>query len=82
VRRRIGRGRHQFVHKVQLPGQELGCRQRGGGPVKVLVPVNDMGALGVRGSRRRRRIVEDDPSSARYIQTVWGVGYVFVPDGA
>ncbi|MFZ5698691.1 MAG: two-component system response regulator OmpR [Pseudomonadota bacterium] len=31
---------------------------------------------------RLRRIVEDDPSSARYIQTVWGVGYVFVPDGA
>ncbi|MFZ5723562.1 MAG: two-component system response regulator OmpR [Pseudomonadota bacterium] len=31
---------------------------------------------------RLRRIVEDDPSNARYIQTVWGVGYVFVPDGA
>jgi two-component system phosphate regulon response regulator OmpR len=23
-----------------------------------------------------------DPASPRYIQTVWGVGYVFVPDGA
>ncbi|MFP5505597.1 MAG: two-component system response regulator OmpR [Gammaproteobacteria bacterium] len=31
---------------------------------------------------RLRRIVEDDPSKARYIQTVWGIGYVFVPDGA
>jgi two-component system phosphate regulon response regulator OmpR len=31
---------------------------------------------------RLRRIVEDDPANARYIQTVWGVGYVFVPDGA
>ncbi len=31
---------------------------------------------------RLRRIVEEDPANARYIQTVWGVGYVFVPDGA
>ncbi|MCV5665193.1 transcriptional regulator, partial [Vibrio sp. YT-17] len=23
----------------------------------------------------------DDPSKPRYIQTVWGLGYVFVPDG-
>ena len=22
-----------------------------------------------------------DPSSPRYIQTVWGLGYVFIPDG-
>lgn len=29
---------------------------------------------------RLRRIVEDDPASPRYLQTVWGVGYVFVPD--
>lgn len=31
---------------------------------------------------RLRRVVEDDPAHPRYIQTVWGVGYVFVPDGA
>ena len=31
---------------------------------------------------RLRRLIEDDPSNARYIQTVWGVGYVFVPDGS
>ena len=31
---------------------------------------------------RLRRLIEDNPSKARYIQTVWGVGYVFVPDGA
>lgn len=31
---------------------------------------------------RLRRLIEDDPSNCRYIQTVWGVGYVFVPDGA
>jgi two-component system phosphate regulon response regulator OmpR len=29
---------------------------------------------------RLRRIVEDDPARPRYIQTVWGFGYVFVPD--
>lgn len=31
---------------------------------------------------RLRRLIEPDPSKPRYIQTVWGVGYVFVPDGA
>lgn len=31
---------------------------------------------------RLRRLIEEDPSSPRYIQTVWGLGYVFVPDGA
>ena len=31
---------------------------------------------------RLRKIVEDDPSHPRHIQTVWGFGYVFVPDGA
>lgn len=30
---------------------------------------------------RLRRLIETDPSSPRFIQTVWGVGYVFVPDG-
>jgi two-component system phosphate regulon response regulator OmpR len=30
---------------------------------------------------RLRKIIETDPSSPRYIQTVWGMGYVFVPDG-
>jgi two-component system, OmpR family, phosphate regulon response regulator OmpR len=31
---------------------------------------------------RLRKLVEDDPKEPRYIQTVWGFGYVFVPDGA
>ena len=31
---------------------------------------------------RLRKLVEQDPASPRYIQTVWGVGYVFVPDGS
>jgi two-component system phosphate regulon response regulator OmpR len=29
---------------------------------------------------RLRKIVEDDPSKPKHIQTVWGFGYVFVPD--
>lgn len=31
---------------------------------------------------RVRRLIEDDSSKPRYIQTVWGFGYVFVPDPA
>ncbi|MEW9797714.1 osmolarity response regulator transcription factor OmpR [Alteromonas sp. CYL-A6] len=30
---------------------------------------------------RLRRMLEKDPANPRYIQTVWGLGYVFVPDG-
>ncbi|KUJ00659.1 osmolarity response regulator transcription factor OmpR [Vibrio sp. MEBiC08052] len=30
---------------------------------------------------RLRRMLEVDPAKPRYIQTVWGLGYVFVPDG-
>ena len=30
---------------------------------------------------RVRKLIEADPSRPRYIQTVWGYGYVFVPDG-
>ena len=29
---------------------------------------------------RLRKLIEPDPSTPRYIQTVWGFGYVFVPD--
>jgi len=29
---------------------------------------------------RLRKLVEDDPSKPRYLQTVWGFGYVFIPD--
>jgi len=31
---------------------------------------------------RLRKLIEVDAATPRYIQTVWGVGYVFVPDGA
>lgn len=29
---------------------------------------------------RLRKLLEEDPGNPRYIQTVWGYGYVFVPD--
>jgi two-component system phosphate regulon response regulator OmpR len=29
---------------------------------------------------RLRRLIESDPAKPRYLQTVWGAGYVFVPD--
>jgi len=31
---------------------------------------------------RLRKLIEDDPGKPRYLQTVWGFGYVFVPDGS
>ena len=31
---------------------------------------------------RLRKMLEPDPAHPRYIQTVWGLGYVFVPDEA
>ncbi len=31
---------------------------------------------------RLRKLVEPDPAKPRYLQTVWGFGYVFVPDGS
>jgi two-component system phosphate regulon response regulator OmpR len=30
---------------------------------------------------RLRKLIENDAAQPRYIQTVWGLGYVFVPDG-
>jgi two-component system, OmpR family, phosphate regulon response regulator OmpR len=30
---------------------------------------------------RLRKLLGEDPQSPRYIQTVWGFGYVFIPDG-
>jgi two-component system, OmpR family, phosphate regulon response regulator OmpR len=31
---------------------------------------------------RLRKLLGEDPQSPRYVQTVWGFGYVFVPDGS
>ena len=30
---------------------------------------------------RLRKLIEVDPAKPRFIQTVWGLGYVFIPDG-
>jgi two-component system phosphate regulon response regulator OmpR len=30
---------------------------------------------------RLRKLIEPDPSNPIYIQTVWGLGYVFIPEG-
>lgn len=30
---------------------------------------------------RLRKLIEADPSKPKFIQTVWGLGYVFIPDG-
>jgi two-component system phosphate regulon response regulator OmpR len=30
---------------------------------------------------RLRRLLGDDPQQPRFIQTIWGFGYVFIPDG-
>ena len=30
---------------------------------------------------RLRKLIEPDPAKPVYIQTVWGFGYVFIPDG-
>jgi two-component system phosphate regulon response regulator OmpR len=30
---------------------------------------------------RLRKLIEPDPAKPRYIQTVWGLGYVFIPEG-
>ena len=30
---------------------------------------------------RLRKLIELDPAKPKYIQTVWGLGYVFIPDG-
>ncbi len=29
---------------------------------------------------RLRKVIEDNPAQPRHIQTVWGFGYVFVPE--
>jgi two-component system phosphate regulon response regulator OmpR len=30
---------------------------------------------------RLRKLIETDPAKPGFIQTVWGFGYVFIPDG-
>jgi len=42
--------------------------------------VTDSRSMDVQVSRLRK-LVEPDPARPRYLQTVWGYGYVYVPDG-
>jgi len=37
-------------------------------------------SIDVRVTRLRRKI-EDDPTSPRYLRTIWGEGYMFTPEG-
>ena len=30
---------------------------------------------------RLRKLIEDDPNDPKYLQTKWGFGYIFNPDG-
>jgi two-component system phosphate regulon response regulator OmpR len=30
---------------------------------------------------RIRRLIEDNPNKPKYLQTKWGYGYIFDPDG-
>ena len=30
---------------------------------------------------RIRKLIEDDPNNPKYLQTKWGFGYIFNPDG-
>jgi two-component system phosphate regulon response regulator OmpR len=48
------------------------CRRAGGGSER---------SIDVQVARLRRK-VEPDPKAPRYLQTVWGAGYVLVPDAA
>ena len=45
---------------------------QGGHSAKIMVVDDDV---------RLRKLIEPDPSSPLYIQTVWGLGYVFIPEG-
>ncbi len=65
---------------LQHPGQPLSrdklmtlARGREQGPFDRAIDVQ---------MSRLRKLIEADPAQPRYLQTVWGFGYVFVPDGA
>ena len=30
---------------------------------------------------RLRKLIENDPNAPKYLQTKWGIGYIFNPDG-
>ena len=86
-RRRVTQG----AREIHLTPTEFGILEllarRAGRPVSFDEIINAVwkGAPGTSNDAVRvhvgalRRKIEPDPSNPRYIQTVWGVGYVFVP---
>ncbi|MEN9869002.1 MAG: two-component system response regulator OmpR, partial [Pseudomonadota bacterium] len=66
-------GRERLLEMVQ---QEQGQNPAQGRAEVVTARSIDVQVL------RLRRLIEPDPAKPRFIQTVWGVGYRFVPEGA
>lgn len=65
---------------LQSPNQPLSrdklmslARGRGHGPFDRTIDVQ---------ISRLRKLIEKDPTQPRYLQTIWGFGYVFIPDGS
>ena len=59
--------RWELFRSIRAKGVEGAERALGGGGAV------DVGSL--------RKLIEPDPATPRYLQTVWGFGYVFIPDG-
>ena len=64
-----------FVHNAHRPLSRQRLIEIARGPASD----TDARSMDVQVSRLRK-LIEPDPSSPRYIQTVWGLGYVFIPD--
>jgi len=65
-----------FVHNAHRPLSRQRLIEIARGPASD----TDLRSMDVQVSRLRK-LIEPDPRRPRYIQTVWGFGYVFVPDG-
>ena len=71
------------LEPLRRPGEDVDARGRGTAvhlAVETFEKPENERAIDDQISRLRK-MIEPDPSQPRYIQTVWGVGYVFVPDG-
>jgi two-component system phosphate regulon response regulator OmpR len=65
-----------FVQHPHRPLSRERLIERARGPASV----TDSRSMDVQVSRLRR-LIEPEATRPRYVQTVWGYGYVFVPDG-
>jgi len=68
-------GRERLMELAQGPNAGARAGQSAGRSPTVTERSVDVQIL------RLRRLIEDEATVPRYIQTVWGVGYLFVPDG-